>query len=124
MYKVDYIILISRPSVFLNQFTPNSAWSLEGKLKKNVKYRDWIEFFLFLIILKDTSQNVDDEHFDDIGEKMSMLTITFHFRRRTLFFSFNFILPSLVLTVCSIFGFILPPDSGEKISLRKKLSIK
>ena len=48
-----------------------------------------------------------------------MLNVRLHFRRRTLFFSFNFIIPSMIITVCSIFGFILPPESGEKVGLRK-----
>ena len=38
-----------------------------------------------------------------------MLTVTLNFRRRTLFFSFNLILPTLIITVCTTFGFLLPP---------------
>ena len=47
-----------------------------------------------------------------------MLTVSLKFRRRTLFFSFNLVLPSVTIVFCTIFGFILPPESGEKIGLR------
>jgi nicotinic acetylcholine receptor, invertebrate len=48
----------------------------------------------------------------------SIMTAHLYFRRRTLFFSFNFIIPCLIISICSIFGFMLPPESGEKIGLR------
>jgi nicotinic acetylcholine receptor len=48
----------------------------------------------------------------------SMVDIILTFRRRTLFFSFNFVLPSVFITILSIAGFILPPKSGEKIGLQ------
>ena len=38
-------------------------------------------------------------------------------RRRTLYYLFNIIFPCLWLTVLSLLGFWLPPDSGEKITL-------
>uniref|UniRef100_A0A1I8H7C3 Neur_chan_memb domain-containing protein n=1 Tax=Macrostomum lignano TaxID=282301 RepID=A0A1I8H7C3_9PLAT len=45
--------------------------------------------------------------------------IKFHIviRRRTLYYLFNIIFPCLWLTVLSLLGFWLPPDSGEKITL-------
>ena len=38
-------------------------------------------------------------------------------RRRTLYYLFNIICPCLWLTVLSLLGFWLPPESGEKITL-------
>ena len=45
--------------------------------------------------------------------------VTFYvvMRRRTLYYLFNIIFPCLWLTVLSLLGFWLPPDSGEKITL-------
>ncbi len=37
--------------------------------------------------------------------------------RRTLYYLFNIIFPCLWLTILSLLGFWLPPDSGEKITL-------
>ena len=54
----------------------------------------------------------------------SIMTAHLYFRRKTLFFSFNFIIPCLIITICSIFGFMLPPESGEKIGLRKYIYTK
>ncbi|CAJ0930471.1 unnamed protein product, partial [Mesorhabditis belari] len=40
-----------------------------------------------------------------------------HLRRRTLFYGFNLIIPSLLITLMTVLGFSLPPDAGEKINL-------
>ena len=38
-------------------------------------------------------------------------------RRKPLFTLYNLVLPCVVLTAITVFGFYLPPDSGEKISV-------
>ena len=70
----------------------------------------------------DTSQKVESKVFEGANYTYSMLTVTLVFRRRTLFFSFNLILPTLIITVCTTFGFLLPPEGGEKIGLRNNFS--
>jgi hypothetical protein len=40
-----------------------------------------------------------------------------HIRRRILYYLFNIIFPCIWLSVLSLLGFWLPPDSGEKITL-------
>lgn len=40
-----------------------------------------------------------------------------HIRRRTLYFIFNLVFPCILISMMSILGFCLPPDSGEKIGL-------
>ena len=45
------------------------------------------------------------------------VTFTIVMRRRTLYYLFNIIFPCLWLTILSLLGFWLPPDSGEKITL-------
>ena len=39
-------------------------------------------------------------------------------RRRTLYYAFNLILPCVITALMTILGFMLPSDSGEKITLR------
>jgi hypothetical protein len=56
--------------------------------------------------------------FDIFGGVYSQVTLTLNFRRRTLFFTFNFVLPCLILTVCALMGFVLSADRGEKVGLR------
>ncbi len=40
-----------------------------------------------------------------------------HIRRRTLYFVFNLIFPCILISLMSLLGFLLPPDSSEKIGL-------
>ncbi|PIC52370.1 hypothetical protein B9Z55_002509 [Caenorhabditis nigoni] len=42
-----------------------------------------------------------------------------HIRRRTLYYGFNLIIPSLLISLMAILGFMFPPDAGEKITLGK-----
>jgi len=71
---------------------------------------------IYLATIQESSEVI----FDGQGNYYEIVIITLNFRRRTLFFTFNFVLPSLIITVCSVMGFILPPESGEKIGLRIK----
>jgi nicotinic acetylcholine receptor len=41
----------------------------------------------------------------------------FHIRRRTLYYAFNMILPSFMISLMTLLGFRLPPEAGEKITL-------
>ncbi|XP_026696674.2 neuronal acetylcholine receptor subunit alpha-7-like isoform X2 [Ciona intestinalis] len=45
------------------------------------------------------------------------VTYTIHMRRRTLFYGFNLILPCVLVCSLTILVFLLPADSGERITL-------
>ncbi|KAK3098157.1 hypothetical protein FSP39_016756 [Pinctada imbricata] len=45
------------------------------------------------------------------------ITFTVHIQRRTLYYGFNIIIPCVLISSMSLLLFMLPPDSGEKISL-------
>ncbi|XP_031566330.1 neuronal acetylcholine receptor subunit alpha-10-like isoform X2 [Actinia tenebrosa] len=45
------------------------------------------------------------------------ITYYIHVRRKVLFYLSNLILPSIVLTILTVFSFYLPPESGERVSL-------
>jgi len=51
--------------------------------------------------------------------KLPFVDITFylHMRRQTLFYGFNFILPCFLVNSLAILVFLLPADSGERITL-------
>ncbi|XP_013406738.1 neuronal acetylcholine receptor subunit alpha-10 [Lingula anatina] len=46
-------------------------------------------------------------------------SVTFHIqiKRKALYYSYNLILPVIVITAVTMLGFYLPPESGEKVSL-------
>ncbi|GMR51807.1 hypothetical protein PMAYCL1PPCAC_22002, partial [Pristionchus mayeri] len=45
------------------------------------------------------------------------VTFTVSMRRRTLYYGFNLVLPSMLISALALLGFTLPPDSGEKLNL-------
>ena len=42
---------------------------------------------------------------------------TIHFERKPLYYIFNLVLPCVILTMCGLLVFLLPPECGEKISM-------
>ncbi|KAL3865574.1 hypothetical protein ACJMK2_042949 [Sinanodonta woodiana] len=45
------------------------------------------------------------------------VTFTIHIRRRTLYYTYNVIVPCIMLSILTLAGFWMRPDSGEKVSL-------
>ena len=45
------------------------------------------------------------------------LVYTIHFRRKMLFYINNLIVPCILITLASLFTFILPPNTGERVTL-------
>lgn len=45
------------------------------------------------------------------------VTITLHIRRRTIYYIYNVIIPSIMLSSLALLGFWINPDSGEKVTL-------
>uniref|UniRef100_A0A914REC3 Neurotransmitter-gated ion-channel ligand-binding domain-containing protein n=1 Tax=Parascaris equorum TaxID=6256 RepID=A0A914REC3_PAREQ len=57
-------------------------------------------------------------------EPYPTLLFSMHVRRRTLYYGFNLIIPSLLISLMTALGFTLPPDAGEKITLGKWSELK
>ena len=45
------------------------------------------------------------------------VTFTLHLRRRTLYYTYNVIIPCIMLSSLTLLVFWLSPDSGEKVTL-------
>ncbi|ELU10286.1 hypothetical protein CAPTEDRAFT_201263 [Capitella teleta] len=81
-------------SVDLSNYIDNGEWQLiHAKAVRNVKF-----------------YSCCPEPFPDV-------TFWFHLRRRTTYYTFNIIIPCAILSVLTLGGFLLPADSGEKVSL-------
>lgn len=59
------------------------------------------------------------ETFDCCPNNFPYIIFELKIRRRTLFYLFNIVFPCILISLLSVLGFILPPDSGEKIGLGK-----
>ncbi|KAK4019519.1 hypothetical protein OUZ56_001534 [Daphnia magna] len=57
------------------------------------------------------------EYYTCCPEPYVDITFTIHIRRRTLYYFFNLIVPSVLISSMALLGFTLPPDSGEKLTL-------
>lgn len=54
--------------------------------------------------------------FNCCKEPYSLVTFSLLIKRRSMFYVFNLILPCGLITVLSLFSFLLPPNSGERVS--------
>lgn len=52
-----------------------------------------------------------------INQSYPNVTYYIVMKRRPLFYVFNMILPSILITIVGFLGFLIPPDSGEKVSM-------
>ena len=43
------------------------------------------------------------------------IIITLQLERRSFFYMFNMVLPCIILMILNVFGFYIPPDSGERL---------
>lgn len=56
-------------------------------------------------------------HYPCCPEPFPDVTFTIHIRRRTLYYTYNIIIPCVMLSVLTLLGFWMRPDSGEKVTL-------
>ncbi|CAF3581328.1 unnamed protein product [Rotaria socialis] len=79
----------------LDAYVKNAEWDLEAfiAVRKSVKYECCPTVYPFVLF-------------------------TLQIRRRTLYYVVNVVVPCVLISFMTLLGFILPPDSGEKISLQ------
>ena len=99
-----YMNLFSEPSMDLSTYIPNGEW-----------------------LLKSAPAVRDEHYYKCCPEPYPTVKFYLNLRRRTLFYLFNLILPSLLISTMTLLGFCLPAhDMAEKIGFReffKKLKI-
>ncbi|KAI4788630.1 hypothetical protein KUCAC02_002061 [Chaenocephalus aceratus] len=59
----------------------------------------------------------DERFYDCCEEPYPDVTFTVVMRRRTLYYGLNLLIPCVLISTLALFVFLLPADSGEKISL-------
>ena len=80
---------------------------------------NFVEYFTIKKwLFEDSHQEVRPVHFDDQNGDYSIMTAQLFFQRRVLFYNFNFVIPSVLITILIVAGFALPCESGKKIGLR------
>ncbi|PVD19806.1 hypothetical protein C0Q70_20297 [Pomacea canaliculata] len=81
-------------NIDLSNYVDNGEWQLmDTRIVRNVKYYQCCP-----------------EPFPDV-------VFYLHIRRRILYYLLNVIIPCMLLSSLSLTGFLLPPDSGEKVTL-------
>ena len=92
----------------LDAYVENNEWKLLSR--DSTVFILVLTEILFYIGFKSTGLT---KKFDCCEERYTLVLFNIHIRRRTLYYIFNFILPSVLLSLMSILGFALPSDSGE-----------
>lgn len=91
-YQVD--VHDSAKAIDLDNYVSNGEWKLvDVKVKRNVVFYACCQ-----------------EPFPDV-------TFYIHMRRRTLYYTYNVIIPCVMLSILTLMGFWMRPDSGEKVTL-------
>jgi nicotinic acetylcholine receptor len=91
-FQVD--VFNSEKGIDLTEFVSNGEWELVGvKSVRNELY-----------------YTCCPEPFPDV-------TFTLHIRRRTLYYTYNVLIPCIMLSILTLLGFWMRPDSGEKVTL-------
>ena len=68
-------------------------------------------------LLLSTPVTRHEKFYDCCPEPYVDIKFYLNIRRRTLYYGFNLIIPSLLISLMTVLGFTLPPDAGEKITL-------
>ncbi|CAJ0594165.1 unnamed protein product [Cylicocyclus nassatus] len=81
-------------SVIVGTYKPNGEWEiLDFTSKRSIFY------------------------YDCCPEPYYDITFTITLKRQTLYYGINLVVPSMLISALALFGFTLPPDSGEKLNL-------
>ncbi|KAJ8304826.1 hypothetical protein KUTeg_018409 [Tegillarca granosa] len=59
----------------------------------------------------------NENFFPSLNESYPTITYYLNLKRKPLFYVMNMLFPCLLITFVATFGFMLPPDSGEKVNL-------
>ena len=57
------------------------------------------------------------EYYSCCPEPYPDVNFTLHIRRRTLYYTYNVIIPCIMLSSLTLLGFWIPPEGGEKVGL-------
>lgn len=125
------------PGMFKSTCQIDIAWFPFDEQKCDLKFGSWTYDGRFLDLIFDGTSDGDASDFIRNGEWELLgvpgvrnqksyeccpeiyidITYTIHVQRRTLYYGFNIIIPCVLISSMSLLLFMLPPDSGEKISL-------
>jgi len=65
----------------------------------------------------DVPAKITNEFNPKTGQNVSRATYHIHLRRKTLFYTVNLIVPSVLISLLSMVSFYLPTTAGEKITM-------
>lgn len=81
----------------------------------------WISGFLPLFSYTGVPGKRTESFYECCKEPYPDVTFTVTMRRRTLYYGLNLLIPCVLISALALLVFLLPADSGEKISLGKLL---
>lgn len=103
----------------ISSYTPSGEWDLIGKKDRisgsvALKGSYLPKWTVFLPAVKG---KVNQKQYKCCEETYPDVTFTVVMQRRTLYYRINLLLPCVLISTLALLVFVLPADSGEKISL-------
>lgn len=74
-------------------------------------------FYIFCVSSSEVPGGRHEVFYDCCAEPYPDVTFVVTLRRRTLFYALNLLIPCVLLSSMTLLVFLLPANSGEKISL-------
>lgn len=93
----------------------NSYLMVNGIYLVNHLLQSTLFRFHLLFFIEETSRDVFEQSYGE--DTYRALSYIFKLRRRTLYYGFNMILPSIFYSLMTLLGFALPVECNEKITL-------
>lgn len=102
-------------------YIANGEWDLVGKRGDRrgglIFKTQNDDFGCVLFCLAEVPGRKNERFYDCCQEPYPDVTFTVVMRRRTLYYGLNLLIPCVLISTLALLVFLLPADSGEKISL-------
>ena len=102
-------------------FLKLGSWAYDGfqvdvlKREKPIDLSNYVSNGEWELLNVQVLRNV--QYYSCCPEPYPDVTFSLHMRRRTLYYTYNVIIPCIMLSCLTVLGFWMPPEGGEKVAL-------
>lgn len=101
----------------ISNYIPSGEWDLIGKRDQGLVALEGSQVHKWTVFPPDVKGQVNQQKYQCCQEMYPDVTFTVVMRRRTLYYGLNLLLPCVLINTLALLVFVLPAESGEKITL-------